>query len=280
MKRRKTKKVLPIALLVLMIVIPITSAYAFAKEDSIENIPVYLEISDTFDAKKFYQIFSEEDIKGIEGTGRQVIDMGDTVVVYIKTQPAPKEIGDVNLYIDGEKVPVNLDGTISIHQNNKKSTVPVISIDDENIICAIPSLTQTKEKEIIFKISGEYVLEIMQEKEEQVRKETSSENNSVMQKGYGDRYFPGDWVHCNRFNGHMSDSIHYNKKTDLELALKNFYGSDCDASVKNFGPCVSFMHKFCNQAVEAAACSRLTRHANGMPCSRTFHLHYEPAEWR
>lgn len=50
-----------------------------------------------------------------------------------------------------------------------------------------------------------------------------------LRKGYGDKYYTGDWVHCNRFNGPSSGDVHYPKSNPRSWV--NFAGSDCDLAL-------------------------------------------------
>lgn len=173
-----------------------------------------------------------------------------------------------------------MNGTVTLPVQKNRYHNNVLSLDNEAFICSTPSFTRSNQKEIVFRLSSEHILNCMQEKEEYVRSMLIKENQVCRLKEYGSRYYPGDHVHCNRFNGPLSDCIHYDKKTHLGPALKNFFGSDCDASVKNFGPCVSFLHQYCNLPLSGdtlAACSRLTHHESGIQCSDKFHTHFSPA---
>lgn len=68
---------------------------------------------------------------------------------------------------------------------------------------------------------------------------------------YGDKYYPGDWVHCNRFNGPFSDGVHYAKTNPK--AYTNFISSDCDIALANSTVCWGW--DYCNQSGPAAGCS-------------------------
>lgn len=70
-------------------------------------------------------------------------------------------------------------------------------------------------------------------------------------KGYGDKYYPGDWVHCNRFNGPGTDDVHYPKSNPR--AWINFAGSDCDLALLSSTVC--WGHSYCNQSGPAGGCS-------------------------
>lgn len=83
------------------------------------------------------------------------------------------------------------------------------------------------------------------------------------QKGYGDKYYTGDWVHCNRFNGPASDSVHYKKGNPK--AWINFVGSDCDLALISSTVC--WGHSYCNQSGPAGGCSIKIGH------SAKFHKH-------
>lgn len=73
--------------------------------------------------------------------------------------------------------------------------------------------------------------------------------------GYGDTYSPGDWVHCNRFNGPASNNKHL-RKTNPQAYI-NFVGSDCDRGAIRY--CRS--HNSCNQKYRAAYCSYKLGHS-------------------
>lgn len=76
-----------------------------------------------------------------------------------------------------------------------------------------------------------------------------STQSSIGVLGYGDVYKPGDWVHCNRFNGPYTDDRHLQKWHPQ--AIINFYHSDCDYGALRY--CKS--HSNCNQKYRAAYCS-------------------------
>lgn len=96
-----------------------------------------------------------------------------------------------------------------------------------------------------------------------INKLLSIENDSINTFAYGQKYFPGDWVHCNRFNGIYTDGIHY-KKTNPN-SYKNFIGSDCDISLANSTKC--WGHSYCNQSGPPAGCSKIIGHQT------TYHNH-------
>ncbi|KXZ16562.1 hypothetical protein P4T89_09080 [Bacillus nakamurai] len=77
----------------------------------------------------------------------------------------------------------------------------------------------------------------------------STQSSTIGTLGYGDKYKPGDWVHCNRFNGPHTDDRHLQKWHPQ--AIINFYHSDCDYGALRY--CKS--HKNCNQKYRAAYCS-------------------------
>lgn len=72
-----------------------------------------------------------------------------------------------------------------------------------------------------------------------------------LRKGYGDKYYSGDWVHCNRFNGPASDDVHYPKSNPRSWV--NFAGSDCDLALIRSTVC--WGHSYCNQSGPAGGCS-------------------------
>lgn len=278
MKKNVVNKALMTALL-LMVLLVTGKAYAETIVKN-EDIPIYLEIIDVFSKDEFHEIFKEEDYEVLKATGRDIVFGEEEVTLIYRGRPSPKNKGDINLFMGGREIPVNTDGTISLPMQARKHGANVLSLDNEGFICSVPSFIKSNEREIVFRLSSEHILECMQSKEEIARAEMKRIGKANELKGYGDRYRPGDWVHCNRFNGPLTDDIHYDKKTNLNLALRNFYGSDCEASVKNFGPCVSFMHKFCNQPASgrtAAACSSLTRYESGTRCGTRYHKHSSPA---
>ncbi|WP_053594312.1 hypothetical protein [Lysinibacillus sp. FJAT-14222] len=55
---------------------------------------------------------------------------------------------------------------------------------------------------------------------------TSTENGKSSRSEVGQKHSPGDRVHCNRFNGSVSNHRYYNHWDPR--AWKNFVGSDCD----------------------------------------------------
>lgn len=82
-------------------------------------------------------------------------------------------------------------------------------------------------------------------------------------KDYGDKYYAGNWVHCNRFNGPSSDDIHY--RNTNPKAWVNFAESDCDIALAQSTLC--YGHSYCNQSGPAAGCSTEIGH------STTYHKH-------
>lgn len=91
--------------------------------------------------------------------------------------------------------------------------------------------------------------------------------NTIQTLGYGDKYRVGDWVHCNRSNGPMSDDVHYDKWSDPIKAIRNFTGSDCDLALLSWRKCDA--SNWCNVKGNgpAADCSARIGH------KKTYHRH-------
>lgn len=283
MKVIKNKKLFALVLSIVLLnglLISTVNASSNLKENSktaVENIPVYLEVIDEFTLDSFKQTFKEEDYEILESMGKKIIFEEDKVIVMSRSQALPKEKGDINLFINDEPIAVNIDGTITLPITDRNKNQTVISLDEEGNVVSVPTSIRTNQKELIFRLSSEYILESMQEKEELAKKETLLRGKKWQGKGYGDKYEVGDWVHCNRFNGPLTDCVHYDKKTHLALALRNFYGSDCEAVVLGYGPCTQLLHKYCNQIGPAGGCSHYTKYESGRRCKTTFHIHHEKA---
>ncbi|ABR46859.1 conserved hypothetical protein [Alkaliphilus metalliredigens QYMF] len=109
--------------------------------------------------------------------------------------------------------------------------------------------------------------------------EKEDESINISSKGYGDIYYPGDWVHCNRFNGQLTDDIHYDWRNGTALeraaALRNFYSSDCHIAIVQAGSrCTGIGSCNCNTNEGPAYCSGFTKDKDsGVHCPYTYHKH-------
>lgn len=157
------------------------------------------------------------------------------------------------------------------YENISDST---IGLDSFNT--SIIEMTNANESEIVFKASSGELLAVMDEKEDRF---LSTNNSAPYRKGYGDKYYPGDWVHCNRFNGSSTDDVHYDWRNgsadEKAKAVKNFYGSDCHIALTQAGSkCTSIGSCNCNTSKRAAYCSGFTKEKwTDKNCDYTYHKH-------
>ncbi len=110
---------------------------------------------------------------------------------------------------------------------------------------------------------GEYILvheeDFYEMMDSMDRVHLSDEHGEISPLSYGKKYSPGEWVHCNRFNGPLSDDVHYDKAKNPFKAVRNFTGSDCDMALLRWLKCYS--HDHCNIEGPAAACSTHIGHS-------------------
>lgn len=258
------------------------------ESNSLIDVGVYTETIDTYDRVAFEKEFSQEAIDFLETSlGADIIFDDEEVTVKIRTKMQPAGEKGLTLYADGKPVEVSERGTITIPAETQ--TISKMSNDEAETFNAdsfetiIPdsfyeaSLENTRSNpEIIFKASCGDLIARMDENEEKCLSETSS---YAAHKGYGDKYVPGDWVHCNRFNGQLTDDVHYNWRSgsaaEVAAAGRNFYASDCHIALVQAGSgCTSKGSCQCNTSKRAAYCSGFTKDADsGRNCSYSYHKH-------
>lgn len=203
---------------------------------------------------------------------RDVADEIETAIAkgYLPTYEESKQIEESIMTMDGEHeghnhemmtdtIKVNgketeiKDGTFEVEGNPKTINVQYGEDTEQTV---------TKNKDGKYQIILEKDLgEIMEEMDSHDH-EGGMENMNLFgdepiigTMGYGDTYSPGDWVHCNRFNGPYSNDKHL-RKTNPQAYI-NFYLSDCDYGALRY--CLS--HNNCNQKERAAYCSYKQGHS-------------------
>lgn len=134
---------------------------------------------------------------------------------YEKFYPAQ----DGSLTINGKEVDVASDGTFAISEDDKyldiqfKANGQEISTKlEKNDSQNIDMVKTIDFKDFIKAMDGEMA---------------NPESGDIsIQSEVGQKHYPGDRVHCNRFNGEYTDHIYYNHWDPR--AWRNFIGSDCD----------------------------------------------------
>lgn len=225
---------------------------------------------------------STEEIEEIENVFKHKIIYNDDNTVNIIN----KSVVNPKIFPDGVEIPIENDGTVLIPMDTKivsrhqdVHSTHFSKMDTLNNPLLITAFNMKDNPEIVFSDDAVNVLKTMQEKADEYNKNVELFNR-VETKPYGSKYYEGDDVHCNRFNGPQSDSVHYNWRDifQLDKALKNFRGSDCQVALSAGSNCPSMGEEpFCNSQYKAAWCSRYTlyRTSSGTLkfCPKTFHKH-------
>ncbi|WP_199798781.1 hypothetical protein [Clostridium tetani] len=194
-------------------------AFIVEKENEFIEVNVYTETKDVFSKDIFDKVFSKKDKSFLENDLNADINyLKDSVEVIIKTRINPSIENKLILYDDNNPIEVSSKGTILIPKDTKVVSKSELLKDEyfyENISdstigldsfnTSIIEMTNANESEIVFKASSGELLAVMDEKEDRF---LSTNNSAPYRKGYGDKYYPGDWVHCNRFNGSSTDDVH------------------------------------------------------------------------
>lgn len=270
------------------------------QQDNLLEVQLYTETQDIIKKDIFNEVFTSEDIKFLkENLNAKINYSKDNVEIKIKTKMRPSSESELILYADGKPIKVRSNGTILVNKDTETISKTKPSNDDEihsvkyrstysnenddiNLESFNKSDIETKndsdKAEVVFTAASGDLLAKMDEEEDNFLKKNNI-NTMAAHKGYGDKYYPGDWVHCNRFNGYGSDGVHYNWRTgskgDKARALKNFYSSDCHIALIQAGSgCTSVGSCQCNTTKRAAYCSGFTRDKNtGKYCSYKYHKH-------
>ncbi|APF26983.1 hypothetical protein NPD7_2171 [Clostridium sporogenes] len=275
---------------------------SYAKEKDTMEVQVYTETTDKFSKNVFEEVFTNEDTKFLrESLNAGIKYSEDSVEVVIKTKLQPSTEKGLTLYADGNPVKVSSKGTIIIPKDtklisklNKQSNYSNINVKDmntvnrENSVIVSDSFFTTdieqkssNKSESVFRVSSGELLEKMDQLEDSCGKNLHDARSlrASARKGYGDKYYTGDTVHCNRFNGQLTDDVHYNWRTgsaaDKAKAARNFYASDCHIALVQAGSgCTSKGSCQCNTTKRAAYCSSFTRDKNSLRnCPYTYHKH-------
>ena len=257
------------------------------------EVELYTETKDIFPKDIFEEIFNEDDLEFLRKNYNAKINyLGNNVEIEIKTKMKPSTENGLILYADNKPIQVKSNGTIVVNKNIeniskiKASNNDHIHANSEINEYDLNSFNESKIKKIsnsnkaeaIFTASSGNLLAVMDEKEENYLKKDGVSARRA-HKGYGDKYYPGDWVHCNRFNGQLTDDVHYNWRTgssaEKAKAVKNFYSSDCHVALVQAGSgCTSKGSCQCRTTQRAAYCSGFTKDKNsGKKCSYTYHKH-------
>lgn len=211
-----------------------------------------------------FDLFEESTIDIFKQTGWTITDNG----AYRLT---PLKYGKV--LSDESVVDVEAGEKVLVPRNTKN----LYFTEDKEDLSKKVTLNKNKDKEIvIFTVDIFDALNKMDEAHFHELK-TNSKLTEWKGKEFGSKYYRGDWVHCNRFNGPDSDSVHYDKKKNPIKAARNFAGSDCDVALSRSNMCIFSKH--CNQnGNRPADCSSLVGN-NGKSCSRKFHKHTKPPKF-
>ena len=279
-----------------------------SQHDNLLEVQLYTETQDIIEKDIFNEVFTPEYIKFLKENFNTKINYSkDYVEIKIKTKIKPSSENDLILYADGRPIKVNSNGTIlvdkdtetisktkpshdnhtqelnnyEIHSENYRNTYRQknynTNLESFNK-SGIEIKNDSNKPEAVFTANSGDLLAVMDEKEENFLNKDNI-NTMAAHKGYGDKYYTGDWVHCNRFNGYGSDGVHYNWRTgsaaDKARAIKNFYSSDCHIALVQAGSgCTSVGSCQCNTNKRAAYCSGFTKDKNnGDYCSYTYHKH-------
>lgn len=271
-------------------VILLSSSYAAEIEDTLIEVPVYIKTSDMLERTAFEEVFTKEDINDFKTLwDTEVIYDADTVEIVRKRQMIPASNHEITLYADDKPVTLSKTGTIKVPKDTKtvsrvlSSDLDTINADDyktevSETFYFADLLQADKNYEVVFEASCGELIARMDEQEEKCANKLSVEEREA-HKGYGDKYLPGDWVHCNRFNGPKSDWVHYNWRggnpIEVAKALRNFSGSDCDMALLAGSGCMSIGSCQCNTSKRAAYCSSFTKYEDGTNCAYHFHRHMD-----
>lgn len=299
----KFKKSIPLIIAFIML---FSTIHVFANE-STEKISqpkiratVYVELKETYTKENFFNLYSPKEIKEIEEVFKhKIIYNDDTVNIISKTVVNPKVFPDgLTVFADGVEIPIEDDGTVLIptdtkivsrYQKVNPTTFSKTNNEDANnpLLITEPNIKDKNNPEIVFSDDVVNVLKTMQEKAdaynenvELLNKITPRANHKrVETKPYGSKYYEGDDVHCNRFNGPQSDWRHYNWRnpSQLDKALKNFRGSDCQAALAVGSGCPTKGPAYCNNKYGPAWCSSFTiyktKSGTTKRCPKKFHKH-------
>lgn len=267
----------------------------FNTDDDIKNkieVSVYTETVDIFEKDAFNQVFKKSDIDFIiKNLNAEIKDDGNNIIVKTKMKAKPAIHSKYILYADNIPVEVSKNGTIFINKDTKNVSKNIVDISDNNSEYNRKALNysygvdltnfnnsriyrENNISEIVFSSSSKDLLRIMDEKEA-----VYFRAKHITPKPYGSKYYEGDDVHCNRFNGQLSNDVHYNWRTtnpiEIAQAAKNFYASDCHIALVQAGSgCTSSGSCLCNGTEDAAYCSSFTKdEGTGKYCPSTFHHH-------
>lgn len=207
------------------------SSMCFAADNNVAEGKVYTLATTYFDLTKL----SEDAVAAYEEGGWIISEDYS----YRKTHLTTGE-----LWVNGNITSINSDGSFAVPEGADVITVKYSEGGEEYDV--------QKNADGNFEVVNVVNLESLMDRMDTVASETSSN----ARKGYGDKYYYGDWVHCNRFNGPLSDGVHYAKTNPL--AYVNFAGSDCDIALANSTVCWGW--DYCNQSGPAAGCSIVIGH--------------------
>lgn len=158
------------------------------------------------------------------------------------------------LLINGEVVQLNSDGTFYVEGSPESIK---IQHDGKNL-----EVKKNKEGFYVFN----YVVDWDSAWDAMDNIHKNDENGTpITINQYYKKYKPGDKVHCNRFNGPLTDDVHY-PKTHWR-AYVNFAGSDCQLAITSSNPVGKLCaldytsSPWCNGSGGPAACSKVIGHS-------------------
>ncbi|WP_353097264.1 hypothetical protein [Tissierella praeacuta] len=225
----KFKKSIPLIMAFIML---FSTTHVFANESTEEiseskiRATVYVELKETYTNENFFNLYSPEEIKEIEEVFKhEIIYNDDTVNIISKTVVNPKVFPEgLTVFADGVEIPIENDGTVLIpvdtkivsrYQNVNSTTLLKRNNEDANnpLLITEPNIKNKNNPEIVFSDDVVNVLKTMQEKADAYNENVELLNKitpvtsqrRVETKPYGSKYYEGDDVHCNRFNGPQSD---------------------------------------------------------------------------
>ncbi|MBZ9637732.1 hypothetical protein [Clostridium sp. FP1] len=297
---KKMPKLLALLGLTLSLIVSVPSV-AIAKENENIKVGVYTETTDEFPREIFEKVFTNKDIDFLtESLNAKIKYSNDSVKVIIKSKIKTSSETGLTLYADGSPVEVSSEGTIKVPKNTKvisklnkgsknndlgTKAINVTHEEDDFVVSESFFITKIEKTSlnnlnVVFRAnSGELLAKMDENEDECTAHKTHNLYSATGHKGYGDKYSVGDWVHCNRFNGQLTDDVHYNWRTgsisEKAASVKNFYASDCHIALIQAGSgCTSKGSCQCNTTKIAAYCSSFVKDANtGIYCPYTYHKH-------
>ncbi|WP_251862591.1 hypothetical protein [Clostridium sp. Marseille-Q2269] len=261
MLRRKLKSKLSLIVISTLFIIgamPIKTFAMNTNESGEKNVTVYVKQEINLPMNQFSKEFKEVAKEG----GWTIEDSGAYRMV---------ELEEGSIMVDGKKM--NVGTGVNGKTIVPKNTRTVSFTEKSNELAKDINLNKNSaDEKVVFVVDIMDALDKMDQKHFKAMDYRENMGLLLSRKGYGDKYYPGDWVHCNRFNGPNSDDIHYDKIKHPVKTMQNFMGSDCELSLSISNDCI--FSNWCNQSGPAAACSSKGKSAiTGANCPSVYHRH-------